>query len=179
VLHKYNEFLVLDICNNQMKNHTSRLFLRLISLSLVALACAFASTTTVNAHDNTFRNPILRGGYPDPSICRVGDNYYVVNSSFEYFPGLPIHHSKDLVNWELIGYGLHRKEQASTAVNLVDVQSNGGIHAPTLRCRNGMFYIITTNVYCPRHAYCRLPASESRMFSEISTWTTYTESLVC
>jgi len=131
-------------------NHATRPFLRLISLSLVALTCAFVSTMTVNADDTTFRNPILRGGYPDPSICRVGDDYYIVNSSFEYFPGLPIHHSKDLVNWELIGYGLHRKEQASAAVNLVDVQSNGGIHAPTLRCRNGMFYIITTNVYSPQ-----------------------------
>lgn len=103
-----------------------------------------------SAQDAGFTNPILPGGYPDPSICRVGDDFYIVNSSFEYFPGLPIHHSKDLVNWELVGYGLHRKEQVVGAVNLVDVQSNGGIHAPTLRCRDGKFYIITTNVYSPR-----------------------------
>jgi len=95
----------------------------------------------------TYMNPILRGGYPDPSICRDGDDYYIVNSSFEYFPGLPIHHSTDLVNWELIGYGLHREEQVTGAVNLADVQSNGGIHAPTLRCRDGRFYLITTHVY--------------------------------
>ena len=100
----------------------------------------------------TFTNPILRGGFPDPSICRVGNDFYIVNSTFEYFPGLPIHHSDDLVNWELVGYGLHREEQASGAVNLVDVQSNGGIHAPTLRCRDGKFYIITTNVYLPHEA---------------------------
>ena len=96
---------------------------------------------------NTFTNPIIPGGYPDPSICRVGDYFYVVNSSFEYFPGLPIHHSKDLVNWELIGNGLHRPSQASGAVNLVDVQENGGIHAPTIRYNNGTFYIVTTNMY--------------------------------
>ncbi len=96
-----------------------------------------------------FINPIISGAYPDPSICRVGDNYYIVNSSFEYFPGLPIHHSKDLVNWELIGHGLHRKDQCNGDMNLVDVQSDGGIHAPTIRYHKGTFYIITTNVYSP------------------------------
>lgn len=97
--------------------------------------------------NTSFINPILPGSYPDPSICRVGDDYYIVNSSFEYFPGLPIHKSKDLINWELIGYGLHRKEQVNAAVNLVDVQSDGGIHAPTIRYNKGKFYIISTNVY--------------------------------
>tara|TARA_X000000950_G_scaffold257710_1_gene324449 strand:+ start:400 stop:2151 length:1752 start_codon:yes stop_codon:yes gene_type:complete len=96
---------------------------------------------------STFTNPIIPGGYPDPSICRVGEDFYIVNSSFEYFPGLPIHHSKDLVNWKLIGYGLHRPSQASGAVNLVDVQENGGIHAPTIRYNKGTFYIVTTNMY--------------------------------
>jgi len=122
-----------------------------MTLSLLILTGVIFPTSTLYADESTFRNPVLRGGYPDPSICRVGDDYYIVNSSFEYFPGLPIHHSRDLVNWDLIGYGLHRPEQASGAVNLVDVQSNGGIHAPTLRCRDGMFYIITTNVYSPQH----------------------------
>lgn len=99
------------------------------------------------SRSNTFTNPILRGGYPDPSICRVGEDYYLVNSSFEYFPGLPLHHSRDLVNWELVGYGLHREEQCTGAVNLMDVQTRGGIHAPTLRFHNAIFYLITTNVY--------------------------------
>lgn len=103
----------------------------------------------LTAQSETFLNPIIPGAHPDPSICRAGDDFYIVNSSFEYFPGLPIHHSKDLVNWELIGYGLHRKEQASGAVNLVDVQQDGGIHAPTIRYHEGTFYIITTNVYSP------------------------------
>ena len=97
-----------------------------------------------------FTNPILTGGYPDPSICRVGGDYYLVNSSFEYFPGLPIHHSKDLINWELVGYALHREDQCSGVMNLMDVQSKGGIHAPTIRFHNDTFYIITTNVYLPR-----------------------------
>ncbi len=103
----------------------------------------------LEGQQKTFINPIIPGGHPDPSICRVGDDYYIVNSTFEYFPGLPIHHSKDLVNWELIGYGLHREDQCNGVVNLVDVQQNGGIHAPTIRYHDGLFYIITTNVYTP------------------------------
>ena len=97
-------------------------------------------------------NPILPGSFPDPSICRVGDDFYMVNSSFEYFPGLPIHHSRDLVNWELIGHALNRKEQCEGPVFLTDVQSDGGIHAPTIRYKNGVFYLITTNVYMPINA---------------------------
>ena len=103
----------------------------------------------VFSQSSQFLNPILPGGHPDPSICRVGDAYYIVNSSFEYFPALPIHKSTDLVNWELIGYGLDRPEQGSGAVNLLDVQQNGGIHAPTIRHHKGIFYIIVTNVYSP------------------------------
>ena len=101
------------------------------------------------AQDINYKNPIIKGSYPDPSICRVGGNFYIVNSSFEYYPGLPIHHSKDLVNWELVGYGLHREEQCTGKMNLTDVQYNGGIHAPSIRYHNGKFYIITTNVYSP------------------------------
>ncbi len=71
----------------------------------------------------------------------------MVNSSFEYFPGLPIHHSRDLVNWTLIGHALDRPEQCRGPVFLTDVQSEGGIHAPTIRYKDGVFYLITTNVY--------------------------------
>ena len=107
------------------------------------------STYSILGQQEHFNNPILRGGYPDPSICRLGSDYYLVNSSFEYFPGLPIHHSTDLVNWNLIGHGLHRRTQCTGPMNLVDVQSNGGIHAPTIRYHDSTFYIITTNVYQP------------------------------
>ena len=103
--------------------------------------------TNISGKEGYFINPIISGGHADPSICRVGDDFYIVNSSFEYFPGLPIHHSKDLVNWELISYGLHREDQCNGEMNLVDVQTNGGIHASTIRYHKGTFYIITTNVY--------------------------------
>ena len=90
----------------------------------------------------TFQNPVLSGFYPDPSICRVGDDYYTVHSSFEYFPGVPIFHSKDLVHWEQIGYCLTRKSQ----LNLNHARASGGIYAPTLRYHDGTFYMITTLV---------------------------------
>jgi len=89
-----------------------------------------------------YRNPIIAGFHPDPSICRVGDDYYIVNSSFQYFPGVPIYHSKDLVNWELIGNVLDRQSQ----LPLKKASSWQGIYAPTLRYDNGIYYMIVTNV---------------------------------
>lgn len=87
-----------------------------------------------------YHNPILAGFYPDPSICRVGDDYYIVTSTFAYFPGLPVFHSTDLVNWKQIGHAMDRNEQLD--------QSNAGVSrglfAPTIRYRNGTFYIICT-----------------------------------
>ena len=90
----------------------------------------------------TFQNPVIPGFYPDPSICRVGDDYYLVNSSFEFFPGVPIFHSRDLVHWRQLGYCLTRKSQ----LNLDHARASGGIYAPTLRYHNGTFYLITTLV---------------------------------
>ncbi|KHJ37434.1 Non-reducing end alpha-L-arabinofuranosidase BoGH43B [Pedobacter glucosidilyticus] len=89
---------------------------------------------------NYYQNPILKGFYPDPSICRVGSDYYMVTSTFEYFPGVPIFHSKDLVNWNQIGHVLSRPSQ----LNLDSVRISGGIYAPTIRYHNGTFYMITT-----------------------------------
>ena len=80
-----------------------------------------------------YQNPILPGYHPDPSVCRVGDDYYIVNSSFQYFPGVPIYHSRDLVNWEQIGNVLDRESQ----LLLNGATSWLGIYAPTLRYNNG------------------------------------------
>ena len=60
-----------------------------------------------------YKNPVISGYNPDPSICRVGEDYYIVNSSFEFFPGVPVYHSRNLVNWELKGYCLERESQLS------------------------------------------------------------------
>lgn len=89
-----------------------------------------------------YQNPVIPGYYPDPSVCRVGDDFYLVNSSFCYFPGVPIFHSKDLVNWEQIGNCLSRPSQ----VKLTNASCWGGIFAPTIRYHEGVFYMITTNV---------------------------------
>lgn len=88
------------------------------------------------------KNPILPGFYSDPSICRVEDDFYIVNSSFSYFPGVPIFHSRDLVNWEQIGHVLDRKEQLPLTYESI----SGGIFAPTIRYYEGMYYMITTNM---------------------------------
>ena len=91
---------------------------------------------------HNFRNPILPGFYPDPSLCKAGDDFYLVTSTFEYFPGVPIHRSKDLVHWKLIGYCLTRESQ----LPLDKMRASGGIFAPTIRYHEGLFYMITTNV---------------------------------
>jgi xylan 1,4-beta-xylosidase len=93
----------------------------------------FASVTT---------NPVLPGFHPDPSICRVDDDFFLVTSTFEYFPGLPIHHSRDLVNWRLIGHVLDHPDQ----LNLDGVRSSGGLYAPTIRWHQGVFYLVCTLV---------------------------------
>ena len=87
------------------------------------------------------QNPILKGFYPDPSICRVGDDFYIVNSSFVYFPGVPIFHSKDLAHWEQIGHVLDRPSQLPLSGEI-----SRGIFAPTIRYHKGTYYMITTNV---------------------------------
>ena len=87
-------------------------------------------------------NPILSGFYPDPSVCAVGEDYYLVNSSFAYFPGLPIFHSKDLANWEQIGNVLDRNSQ----LPLEKCGHSAGLFAPTIRYFDGIFYVICTNV---------------------------------
>lgn len=96
----------------------------------------------------TFRNPILPGFYPDPSICRVGEDYYLINSTFEYFPGLPIFHSRDLVHWHQIGHVLNKPEQ----LNLDGIRPSGGLYAPTIRYHDGTFYVINTLVAGKEHS---------------------------
>lgn len=90
--------------------------------------------------DQKFTNPILAGFYPDPSITRVGDDYYLIHSTFAYFPGIPVFHSKDLVNWTQIGHVLDRPEQ----LELEGHRITRGLFAPTIEHHDGTFYMITT-----------------------------------
>lgn len=97
-----------------------------------------------------YQNPILKGFNPDPSICRVGDDYYLVTSSFEYFPAIPVYHSRDLVNWQLISYCLDRDSQVDllhrTSYVPIPDNASGGIYAPSLCFEDGIFYLTVTNV---------------------------------
>ncbi len=89
-----------------------------------------------------FATPVVPGFHPDPSVCRVGDDYYLVCSSFEYFPGIPVFHSRDLLHWTQIGNVLDRPEQLRLPTGM---PSSGGIYAPTLRHHDGRFWLIVTN----------------------------------
>lgn len=100
------------------------------------------TTLTLSARSEELRNPILPGFHPDPSICRVDGKFYLVNSSFNYFPGVPIYESLDLVNWRQVGNVLSRPSQ----LPLGGATSWLGIYAPTLRYNNGTWYMVTTNV---------------------------------
>ena len=94
--------------------------------------------TAITLMAQGFRNPVLPGFHADPSVCRAGDDFYLVNSTFQYFPGVPVFHSKDLVNWEQVGNCLTRPSQA----DLTNVDGNNGIYAPTIRYHEGRFYMV-------------------------------------
>lgn len=91
-----------------------------------------------------YANPILQGFYPDPSIVRVGADYYLVNSTFDWFPGMPIFHSRDLVNWTQIGNAIDRPGQ----LDLSKTNSGLGLYAPDINFHAGKFYILNTCVGC-------------------------------
>lgn len=96
-----------------------------------------------------YANPVLSGFYPDPSVCFAEGKYYLVCSSFQYFPGVPLFESEDLVNWTQIGHVLTRPNQ----VQLEKIASSGGVFAPTIRYNNGRFYMVTTNDTTHTHFY--------------------------
>lgn len=99
---------------------------------------------TMKAGPNQYRNPILQGFYPDPSITRVGDDYYLVHSTFSYFPGLPVWHSRDLVNWTQIGNAIDRPDQ----LDFGKLGLSRGVFAPTIEFHDGTYYILNTCVDC-------------------------------
>ena len=106
------------------------------------IICLLLSVWCLQVSAQTLRNPIVPGFHPDPSVCRVGADYYLVNSSFQYFPGVPIFHSTDLQNWQQIGNVLDRQSQ----LPLEGLTSWQGIYAPTIRYHEGLYYMITTLV---------------------------------
>ncbi|RZJ98601.1 MAG: glycoside hydrolase family 43 protein [Brevundimonas sp.] len=94
--------------------------------------------------DGQYANPILQGFYPDPSVTRVGEDYYLVTSTFSYFPGIPVFRSRDLVSWTQIGNAIDRLDQ----LDFARLGLSRGVFAPTINHHDGVFYILNTCVDC-------------------------------
>jgi beta-xylosidase len=111
-----------------------------IVLFLLSPACAqtISKTWSPDNGDGTFKNPIIHADYSDPDAIRVGDDYYLISSSFNNTPGLPILHSKDLVNWTIIGHALQQQPPVEI---FSKVQHGNGVWAPSIRYHNKEFYI--------------------------------------
>ncbi|MDB5687060.1 MAG: xylan 1,4-beta-xylosidase, partial [Rhizorhabdus sp.] len=124
--------------------------INLTSMSLAANVARFdwleyrGLESGANPGPGSYRNPILAGFYPDPSIVRVGPDFYLVNSSFSWFPGIPIWHSRDLVHWRQIGNAIDRPEQ----LDFKGLGMSRGVFAPDISHHGGRFYIINTCVDC-------------------------------
>lgn len=114
--------------------------------------------------ESQYLNPILPGSYPDPSICRAGRDYYIVNSSFAYFPGIPIWHSTDLVHWNQLGHVLNRPTQ----LLLQNTPISGGIYASDIKYNpfNRQFYVITCCVGCGGTFYVKTDDPKKNNWSE-------------
>lgn len=130
-----------------------RLVLALLCCIAAPGACADALFTEVGyrgddggpaASATQYRNPVLAGFYPDPSAIRVGDDFYLVNSTFGYFPGLPVFHSRDLVHWTQIGNAIDRPTQIDYGRN----ELTRGLFAASISHHDGTFYIVNTCFYC-------------------------------
>lgn len=96
----------------------------------------------ISVDSGEYINPIIAGFYPDPSIVRAGDDYYLVHSSFSYYPGIPVFHSKDLIHWNQVGFAMDRP----SVLPLGGLELSAGLFAPSISYHNGTFYIINTFV---------------------------------
>src|SRR3972149_716553 len=116
----------------------------LIGIGLIAIASAAWSQDIQSSApwrpdngDGTYKNPIIFADYSDPDVIRVGDDFYMTASSFSSFPGLPILHSKDLVNWTIIGHAIDKYTVGDFSAPV----HGGGVYAPAIRFHDGAFYI--------------------------------------
>jgi beta-xylosidase len=110
----------------------------LLACSLIGAAQPVSKVWSADNGNGTYRNPVIHADYSDPDAIRAGDDYYMIASSFNHVPGLPILHSKDLVNWKLIGHALKRQPPFD---HFSKVQHGGGVWAPSIRYHNGEYYI--------------------------------------
>ena len=129
---------------------------RALAAVLAVSAPAGAAPWQPDLGDGTYRNPILAGDYSDPDVVRVGQDFYLVSSSFTNVPGLPILHSRDLVNWTIVGHALDNLEPAA---QFSTPRRGGGVWAPTIRHRDGLFVIYYPD---PDHGIFRVTAKDPR-----------------
>jgi alpha-N-arabinofuranosidase len=127
--------------SNLKHTNANMYFLKTFMKYTALLFCCCLTAALLHAQP-AYRNPVIPGFYPDPSVCRVGNDYYLINSSFEYFPGIPVWTSKDLVHWKQLGHVLTRKQQ----LPLDSCKPSNGIYAPTIRYHDGVFYVVVTLV---------------------------------
>jgi alpha-N-arabinofuranosidase len=113
---------------------------RLQKITVALVVVGFLSTHVLPGQSTTLTNPILAGFYPDPSVLKVGTDYYLINSTFSYFPGLPVFHSKDLKNWKQIGNVISRPSQ----MNFLEHRMTRGLFAPAIDYHNGTYYVTCT-----------------------------------
>jgi beta-xylosidase len=142
----------------------------LLSISPVAIA-EVSRVWVADRGDGSYRNPILHADYSDPDVIRVGDDFYMTASSFDAVPGLPILHSRDLVNWELIGHALLQQPPVEVYSR---TQHGNGVWAPAIRRHNGMFYIYYPDpdfgIYQVTALEPAGPWSEPRLIKQVKGW---------
>lgn len=123
-----------------------------------ALISCMLGLASITMSAQGFNNPVLPGFHADPSVCTNGEDFYLVNSTFQYFPGVPVFHSKDLIHWEQVGNCMSRQSQLDltglyTQDNAQLGWTNAGVYAPTIRYHNGRYYMVTTVFPSRRHFY--------------------------
>ena len=111
-------------------------------ITTAVLLCCLLTGMSSFAQTTTLVNPILTGFYPDPSIVQVESDYYLINSTFSYFPGIPVFHSKDLKNWKQIGNVIERTSQ----LDFMGERMTRGLFAPAISCNNGTYYVTCTDI---------------------------------
>jgi xylan 1,4-beta-xylosidase len=116
--------------------------MRSIFIQTLLTALSLLASQVVSAQTITLQNPILTGFYPDPSVVQVGRDYYLVNSTFSYFPGIPVFHSKDLKNWKQIGNVIDRASQ----MDFMGEPLTRGLFAPAISFHNGTYYVSCTDI---------------------------------
>ena len=153
--------------------------IRLVALLFLAVALPFTARAQTSVskvwvadnRDGTYRNPILHADYSDPDVIRVGDDFYLVASSFDAIPGLPILHSRDLVNWTIIGHALPRQPPFDV---YNQPQHGNGVWAPAIRFHNGEFYIFYPDpdygIYMTKAKDASGPWSEPLLIKAAKGW---------